>query len=49
MNFEKYFECDLIKLKDQQMSKILNINIIKKQKSKFGDTYLIYDKENNFK
>ena len=49
MNFEKYFDCDLIKLKDQQISKILNINIIKKQKTKYGDTYLIYDKENNFK
>ena len=49
MNFEKYFECDLIKLKDQHISKILNINIIKKQKTKYGDTYLIYDKENNFK
>ena len=49
MNFENYFDCDLIKLKDQQISKILNINIIKKQKTKYGDTYLIYDKENNFK
>ena len=36
-NFEKYFDCDLIKLKDQHTSKILNINIIKKQKRKYRD------------
>ena len=36
----------LIKLKDQQISNILNINNTKTQKTKYGDTYLIYDKEN---
>ena len=41
MNFEKYFDCDLIKLKDQHTSKILNSNVIKRQKTEYRDTYLI--------
>ena len=50
MNLEKYFECNEIKLKDQQISKRLQANIILKINSKkYGTTYLIYDAKHNRK
>ena len=49
MNFDKYFQCDEIKLKDQKVNKKLQVNIIMKFKSDKGESYLIYDKKHNRK
>ena len=45
MNFDKYFQCDEIKLKDQKVNKKLQMNIINNITSnKYGETYLLHDK-----
>ena len=50
MNFDKYFQCDEIKLKDQKVNKKLQVNIIMKiTTDKYGQTYLLYNKKHNRK
>ena len=45
---EKYFDgIDEIKIQNQTVGKRLHVNIIKPIKTKFGDSYYIYDKVNN--
>ena len=48
MNFvEMYNECNEIKLANQKIGKKLNINIIMKLKTKYGENLLLYDKVHN--
>ena len=48
MNFEKIFnESTQIKLKDQKVNKTLDINIISKIKTSYGETFLCYNKKYN--
>ena len=50
MNFDKYFQCDEIKLKDQKINKKLQVNIIMNiTTDKYGQTYLLYNKKHNRK
>ena len=47
MNFDKTFEVDEIKLKDQKVGKRFDINIIKLIKTKYGNNMILYNKKHN--
>ena len=50
MTFTEIFnECNEIKLTNQKIGKKLNVNIIMKLKTKYGDNLLLYDKIHNVK
>ena len=48
MDFEQIVNhCDIIRLKDQKVTKTLSVNFFRNIKTKFGEQYLLYNKKYN--